>query len=316
MQSIKTLLPAVASLPVFLISQGQAALIFQDTYNTTADSLDSRFERGAPSPRQTFGANSNVPAGTQTSGIGVLTPTYTPNQAGDYHDQIRNGQLVLTGDAAVPINATNTQGIATLSPFYNFNNLDTLGNAVATRVSFTLDVFSNSPGAGTDSYSQASFTVGSLGSNGFNGRAESGTAAAGFSVRFVEDRFGAGQFGSFIQFYDGANLLQNVIANPAGFGAMTVELFITDPVDGNPWDGVGGGTTINVSVNGTAVGAPFTKLGTGYTENFMTMEGSANTVGFLAAEHSFDNLQVFSVPEPTAALLGSIGLLGLLRRRR
>jgi len=304
----------LGALPLFLASQSHAALIFQDSYNTSADSLDSRFERSSAFTRQSFGPTSYVPAATQTAGIGILTPTYSPSQPTDSHDQIRSGQLVLTGDSAVPISATSTQGIATLSPFYNFDQLDTLGNAT-TKVAFSLDVFSNSPGASTDSYSHAAFTIGSLSTNGFNGRAESGTAGAGFSVRFVEDRFGVNQIGSFIQFYDGTQLLQNVIANPAGFGAMNVVLDISD-TDGDPWNGVGGGTTIVVSVNGITVGTPFTKAGTGYTDNFMTMEGSANFVGFGAAEHSFDNLQVFSIPEPTAALLGSISLLGLLRRRR
>ena len=192
--------------------------------------------------------------------------------------------------------------------------MDTLGNAIATTVSFSLDVFSNSPGAGTDSYSQASFTVGSLGTNGLNGRAESGTAGAGFSVRFVEDRNGPGQLGAFLQLFDGTTLLQDVIANPAGFGAMNVVLDISD-TDSNPWDGVGG-TTIAISINGTAVGTPFTKGAGGYTSNFMTMEGSANYVGFSGAEHSFDNLVVASIPEPSATLLGGLGVLGLLRRRR
>ncbi len=319
MQQKHLLLPMLGALPLFLASQSHAALIFQDTY-TTADSLDSRSGRAAPSTRQSYGPESYVPATgpagvtTQATGIGILTPTYSPSQPTDSHDQIRSGQLVLTGDAAVPISATSTQGIATLSPFYNFDQLDTLGNAT-TKVAFSLDVFSNSPGAGPDSYSHAAFTVGSLGTNGLNGRAESGTAGAGFSVRFVEDRNGVGQNGAFLQFFDGGGLpVQNLLANPAGFGVMNVVLDISD-TDGNPWDGIGA-TTITVSVNGIAVGTPFTKGAGGYTDNFMTMEGSANFVGFGAAEHSFDNLQVFSIPEPTAALLGSISLLGLLRRRR
>ena len=246
----------------------------------------------------------------------MLVPTYSPTQPTDYHDQIRAGQLVLTGDATSPAApfTTGTQGIATLSPFYNFNHLDTLGNAIATQVAFSLDVFSNSPGAGPDSYSHAAFTVGSSSANGLNGRAESGTAGAGFSVRFVEDRNGVSQLGSFIQLFDGTTLLQNVIANPGGFGAFNVLLDIND-TDGNPWDGIGG-TTISVSINGAPVGTPFTRGAGGYTSNIMTMEGSANFVGFSGAEHGFDNLQVFSVPEPSAAILGGLGALALLRRRR
>jgi hypothetical protein len=301
--------------PLLITSTSQAALIFRDTWNTTASSLDSRFERAAPSPRQTFGANSNIPAGNQTAGIGVLTPTYSPTQPTDYHDQIvsdgTNGYLLLAGDATTPISATSTVGIATLSPFYNFNHLDTLGNAIATDVRFTLDAFTNSPGAG--SYAHAAFTVGSLGTNGFNGRAESGTAAAGFSVRFVEDQFGATPSGNFIQFYDGASLVANLLPNPAGAGSMDVRLAISDS-DLNPWNGVGG-TTIEVFVNSTSVGS-YTKGSGGYTSNFMTMEGSANFVGLNLATHTFDNLEVNSIPEPAAAMLGCFGALAMLRRRR
>ncbi len=306
---------ALVGIPLAITSTSQAALIFRDSWDTSTASLDSRFERTAPSPRQTFGVNSNIPVGTQSAGIGVLTPTYAPNQAGDYHDQIvsngTNGFLLLAGDGTAPISATSTVGIATLSPFYNFNHLDTLGNAIATDVRFTLDAFTNSPGAG--SFSHAAFTIGSSGANGFNGRAESGTAAAGFSVRFVEDQFGATPNGNFIQFYDGASLVANLLPNPAGAGSMDVRLAITDS-DANPWNGVGA-TTIEVFVNNTSVGS-YTRGGGGYTDNFMTMEGSTNFVGFGLALHNFDNLEVYSIPEPSAALLGGLGVLGLLRRRR
>ena len=306
---------AAIAFPLLVTSTSQAALIFQDTWNTSASSLDSRFERAAPSTRQTFGPTSNIPVGVQSAGIGVLTPTYTGGQPADYHDQIvsngTSGFLLLAGDGALPISATSTQGIATLSPFYNFNHLDTLGNAIATDVRFTLDAFTNSPGAG--SFAHAAFTVGSLGTNGFNGRAESGTAAAGFSVRFIEDQFGPTPNGNFIQFYDGISLVANLLPNPAGAGSMDVRLAISDG-DNNPWNGVGG-TTIEVIVNGTSVGS-YTKTGGGYTSNFMTMEGSTNFVGFGLATHNFDNLEVYSIPEPSAALLGGLGILCLLRRRR
>lgn len=307
---------ALSALPLALSGiSDAAALMWSDSYNTSANSLDSRFERSSAFSRQFFDPASGIPAATVTAGIGVLTPVYSPTQPTDYHDQILgapgNGFLQLTGDNYAAV-APNSNGIATLSPFYNFDGFTTGGEVLGKQIKFTLDMFTNSPG--TNSYSHAAFTVGSLVANGLNGRAESGTAAAGFSVRFVEDQF-AGN-GNFIQFYDGATLVANNLVNPAGAGTMTVVLDINDTGDGNPWNGVGS-TTIDVSVNNTAVGS-FTKGSGGYSDNVMTMEGSTNFVGFGTAEHRFDNLQVFSapIPEPTAALLGGLGLLAMLRRRR
>ena len=309
---------ALTALPLALTGISDAAtLMWSDGYNTSANSLDSRFERSSAFTRQYFNPASGIPSTTVTAGIGVLTPAYTPSQPTDYHDQILgapgNGYLQLTGDNYAAV-APNSNGIATLSPFYNFDGFTTGGEVLGKQISFTLDMFTNTPGS--NSYSHAAFTVGSLSSNGLNGRAESGTAAAGFSVRFVEDQFGATPNGNFIQFYDGATLVANLLANPAGAGSMTVVLNIDDTTDGNPWDGIGA-TTIDVSVNSTAVGS-FTKGGGGYTDNLMTMEGSTNFVGFGTAEHQFDNLQVFSapIPEPTTAILGGLGLLAVLRRRR
>ena len=308
---------ATLALPLTLSVTSQAAtLMWSDSYNTSANSLDSRFERSSAFTRQFFDPASGIAPATVTAGIGVLTPGYTPSQPTDFHDQIlgapANGYLQLTGDAATPTNGT--QGITTLSPFYNFDGFTTGGEILGKQISFTLDTFTNSPGS--NSYSHAAFTVGSVNTpTPIFGRAESGTAAAGFRVRFVEDQFGATPNGNFIQFYDGVNLVANLIANPAGAGSMTVVLDIND-TDGNPWDGFGA-TTIGVTVNSVVVGS-YTRLGGGYTDNVMTMEGSTNFVGFGAAEHRFDNLQVFSapIPEPTSAFLGGLGALAMLRRRR
>ncbi len=309
MQNRLILIPVLGTI---LTASSHAGLSWSDTYNTSASSLDSRFERAAPSTRQTFTPTSNIPSATQTAGIGVLVPVWSPTQPTDYHDQIVSngiaGHLLLAGDGVAPTSG-GTTGITTLAPNYNFDHLDTAGNALATTVAFTLDMFVNSPGAG--SYAHAAFSIGGLTTNGLNGRAESGTAAAGFSIRFVEDQFSGN--GNFIQFFDGATLVQNLIPNPAGAGLMDVVLGISDG-DGNPWNGVGG-TSISVTVNGTPVGS-YTKGSGGYADNVMTMEGSANFVGLGLATHHFDNLQISSIPEPTAAALCALAVAGVMRRRR
>jgi len=54
----------------------------------------------------------------------------------------------------------------------------------------------------------------------------------------------------------------------------------------------------------------FTGLTFGANDGFINMEAAGNVNGF------FDNLSVQAIPEPSAALLGGLGLLAMLRRRR
>jgi hypothetical protein len=160
--------------------------------------------------------------------------------------------------------------------------------------------------AAAGKYSYAGITLGS------GGLAATQSSSAGFGVRFVEDgQFG---FGNFIQLSDGIDILQNLVVNPAAGGPMLVDLYFSD-ADANPWDGVGG-TTISVFVNGSQVGSTFTKGGGGYSNNFITTEQSMDFVGNSLMTGTIDTISIYAVPEPSAALLGGLGLLGLLRRRR
>jgi hypothetical protein len=142
----------------------------------------------------------------------------------------------------------------------------------------------------------------------------SAAGTSGFGVRLIEDSFSG--LGNFIQLYDGATLVGNTIPHPAGAGWANLDLRIDDPGDGNPWDGIGS-TVIDVWVNGVSV-ASYTKVGGGYTDNYLTLEGSANFNGLGLATHQFENLTVFSaaVPEPASGTLFVGGLLTLMVLRR
>jgi hypothetical protein len=84
----------------------------------------------------------------------------------------------------------------------------------------------------------------------------------------------------------------------------------------------GGGGTITVKVDGSTVGTFDGSVGTSYvTQSYsFTAAGPSATVAFEYGTtvnnngYMLDNVTV--IPEPSAALLGGLGLLALLRRRR
>lgn len=255
--------------------------VWFDGFDVSAGSFDINFETG--SPRQ--------------GGFGIPTTWVSNGGVSDFHDQLTGSNLLLAGES--------TLTIALASPNLNFNGITGGGEVIGREISFSLQ-----PGTqnAATRYTQSGITIGS--SSTLVG---TGTAGSNFSVRFVEDEFTP--TGAFLQLFDGNTQVGPLITNPAGYNNMDVRLFISD-TDGNPWDGIGG-TTINISINGTPT-ADYTKGGGGYTNNYLTLEGSANFVGLGLETTYFDNLTVFSdvVPEPSSALLSGLGVLALLRRRR
>lgn len=275
--------------------------IWFDGFDVSAGTSDINFEIGPP--RQG----------------GPLVPTTyvanTANPANDYHHQLFGGgntPLQLAGDFNLPA----AGGPVLVSPTQNFVGFAG-GEVIGKKIDLVIDAYTNADPTNTQptntTFTYAAVTVGSSST-----LANSNTKADGFSVVFVEDKFGGN--GNFIQLFDGSSLVGNLIPNPAGAGAGFVELLIEDPTDGNPWDGIGQ-TTVDVLVNSTPVGS-YTRTGGGYTNNFITLEGMPQTnFAFNSlATHVFDNLTVFTapVPEPTSIGLCAATLLGgwgVCRRR-
>ena len=54
----------------------------------------------------------------------------------------------------------------------------------------------------------------------------------------------------------------------------------------------------------------FTDLTFGANDGYINMEATGNVNSY------YDNLSIQTIPEPSTALLGGLGLLALLRRRR
>ena len=231
--------------------------------------------------RQVFATGSNLVAP-----VGFLTNAVNPTQPTNYHEQIQGHKLLIAGDSMIgtydPNPLLNTFGLSLVALNRNFNGVTAANFAAGVvtqcgKLSLILDAMTN---AAPGTYGYFGLTVGA------NTIAASTTV--GFSIRFVEDNsFG---FGNFIQFYDGQTLIQNLIPNPAGSGSMNVELEFSD-TDNNPWDGIGA-TTIKVYVNGVQVGNTFTKGGGGFSNNYITMEGSDDQVTHNLGIHTVDTISI------------------------
>ncbi len=250
-----------------------------DGFDVSMNTTDINFEIG--SPRQG----------------GAAVPTSYAANSSDYHVQMfgGGGPLQLATDINAPFPAHTM-----VSPDLNFVGLAG-GDVIGKKIDVTMDTFTNNSGG--IYFTQSAITIGSD-----TQLTQSNTAAAGFSVVFIEDTFGG--FGNFIQIYDGDVLLDNLIPNPAGAGPGAVEMFVDDPTDGNPWDGIGQ-TDIGVAVNGMPIGNYSIGAG-GYTNNFITLEGSDQKNGVQLGVHTFDNLTVYTapVPEPASIALAAV-LFGL-----
>lgn len=249
---------------------------------------------------------------------GPLVPTaYVTNTAdpsNDFRHQLfppSNGSqpLQLAGDAFLA-------GAPTLaSPNQDFSG-PFGGDVLGKRVSFSLDVASFNSGDPNNSFINFGVTLGAA-SPLVIPDSNVGAPNDKFGVLFIEDTFGGN--GAFLQFFDGAgNLVQNLVAHPAGFGPMNVQIDIDDPVDGNPWDGIGS-TVFEVSIDGTPVGAPQVFGGGGMTNNILTLSANRDFASQGLVTHAVDNLTVFSgppIPEPTTACLLGLAVLTAAWRRR
>lgn len=260
----------VAGLLVLSASSARAQYfgVWYDGYAVSANSHDVNFEY-----------NSTARQG------GVLKPIdYAQSPAGNNYRHQLKGQtgdrLQLAGDSG---------GIGEASPNYNFTN--TVNGGQVGRIFFQMRIGAtiNTP----TNYVWAAFT---LGANtplvGFNSN------AVHFGVSFIHDTlFGNGNY---MQFFDGNTLVANLIPFPAGVTPTNqneVTLFVSDPTDDNPWNGVGS-TVIRLHINDQYV-AGYTKTGGGYTNNYLTMQGAANNTTpstKVLAINYFDELTLSTAP--------------------
>lgn len=132
-----------------------------------------------------------------------------------------------------------------------------------------------------------------------------GSLLSGVSIAsYVSDKFAVVWF---------ADTQANVTANPGGeyFGMIRLANWVFPAADSGTYT-LAAGT--QGSSNFYAVSNPATATQVGAGVGFFTGSGTAANTGSTAVTSA--QFQIVGVPEPSAAILGAFGLLGLLRRRR
>ncbi len=223
--------------------------------------------------------NNNL-AATQSGSIG--TTTYSVLGSGNAAQHSNGGnQLTLANFAGFP--STNT-GRVSLD-----NNFATQANSLNQALVFSFQIKSITNFA-ADTENWGSFTVGST-QNPF---VTSGYAGAIFRANGATQSFAAGN-------------------TPTSTAAWNADDYVTITLSG--LGGIGSAFSTNGSEAKIQIGSNV--IGTyniGQQSVAYLTFGVASPQDFGVA--NFDNLSVTAIPEPGAALLGGLGLLALLRRRR
>ena len=172
------------------------------------------------------------------------------------------------------------------------HNFATNANALdlALKIDFNLSV----GGGGTSSTDGVSFGIGNAAIADYDA---TGNMFSSFFLAGNQTgtrQYAAGNIiSSAINFTDG-DLFTYVISDASGTGSA---------FDGS------GNSMVKFYIN-NVLQETFTGLTFGANDGYINMEAAGNVNGF------FDNLSVQAIPEPSAALLGGLGLLAMLRRRR
>ncbi len=265
-----------ATLASFTVGANAATLLFSDNFNSAGD---------LHGPNATPDFNDSASLAADQSGT-AATKTYTTalNNAGsNYAYQRGNGGTWLMFANGAEGGATEMNGSLNYDIAAAANGLSS-----ALEISFNMSV--GSP-IGGDTTLWTSFTVGTQ-----NPFVNAGTVGFGalFRDNGATQQFSNGpEIGSSATFTDG-QLIKFVFSDSLGSGSAFTSNGSTD--------------IVKMYVNGSLTNT-FTGLNLDGTDQFISFH-ARETVTYI------DNLSITAIPEPSAALLGGLGLLALLRRRR
>jgi hypothetical protein len=272
----KTYLAAVSA--ITLTGPASATVILTDNFNTAQD-----------------GSNINNQPGLSNDQGGTLDPvTYSishpvePNRSWAVRRGFTDGGNYVS-EMAVIGNGTPYNDNATWNAFssldYNFATISNSNDSIL-EVEFNVKVFASSAGDGSD-----------WGSIQFGSAQNAWVLDSGNTLGLLFRDNGAinniGGTGSSASFTDG-NLIKLMLSNSAGTGSA----FNSD----------GSTDVVKLFVNGS-LAATYTGLNFTATDGYITFAAHN-------ANLAVDNLKISTIPETSTTLLGGLGALALLRRRR
>jgi hypothetical protein len=219
----------------------------------------------------------------------AATQTYTTVGANFAYQRGNGGNWLMHASGAVPGSGTNMQGSLNYDIAAAANSLSS-----ALEISFNMSVT-----AVSDDQLWTSFTIGNqipfvnASSVGFGALFRDSGGTQQFSNTTLNINGEASEIGSSATFTDG-QLITFIISDSTGSGSAFTNDASTD--------------IVKMYVNGSLTNT-FTGLNLGTDDQYISFHAAGT-------ETYIDNLTITAIPEPAAALLGSLGMLALLRRRR
>jgi hypothetical protein len=279
---MKHQIPTIAALAVLTIASPTSAstLLFADNFNT---------------PQGGAAFNDGTSLTADQSGT-AATKTYTTSGANFAYQRGNGGKWLMHASGAVGGSGTDMKGSLNYDIAAAANS-QALGNQ-SLSISFNMNVAGS---GGNDTTLWTSFTIGTQ-----NPFVNSNTV--GFSSLF-RDNGATQQFSNTtLNQSNEANMIGETAINSFLDGELFTFLISDSTGTGSAFTNNGATDIVKMYFGATLI-TTFTNLNLGTDDQYISFH-AYNTETYI------DNLSITAVPEPSAALLGGLSVLALLRRRR